>query len=410
MNDLLKRLNMENISDLFDATYEKVLNDNEMPDWLMEEYVIKAANDCYISEEVLKLVLPALPLVRENSDLVLFAKILYDMLGIRKHHTEVFGGLEFPKAPEGENQLPYGLFSFFPMLPRVRDAYFELKNKGIDEELLKTTYSSIGGSIITSEQTMGRICFPTLYFLWTTTYKNGDIFTIGRFVFEIMRNYKLEARAFINKDGEIKILMEKGTKVHKSGLILGSAGAQDEEGSFETEYIETEEYYEGNLSCNDTARIQKEKVKLYKSEWSILCAPGDSFINIHIPGEGSFAPDVVENSLNEGIALLKNLYPETDFKAVMCDSWLLSPQLKEILKPTSNILAFQDRYNKFPIQASGLDIFNFVFQKPISNLSEIDLDSLPEDSSLKRALKEMYKSGKFLYEAGGIFPIKKIIE
>ena len=403
MNDLLKRLNMENISDLFDETYEKVLNDNEMPFWLSEEYILKAASDCYISEEVLKLSLPALPLIKENPDLVLFSKVLHEMLKIPKHHEEVFVGLKSPEAPEGENPLPYDLFSFFPILERVHYAFLDLKDKGVDGELLKNTYSSVGGFITVSEERTGRVCFPTLYFLWTTSYKNADIFSIGRFIFEIRKNCDLKMTAFINKNKEIKVLMSDGIKVHKSGLMLGSAGATDEEGSFVTEYHQTDEYYEGNLVCDETVLIEKEKTRLNKNEWSILCAPGDNFINIHIGADGSFAPDIVENSLNEGISFLKRLYPDADFKACMCVSWLLSADLKQLLKPTSNIISFQNRYVKFPIVCGGLDIFNFVFQRPISSLSEIDLDSLPEDSSLKKALKELYKSGDFLHEAGGIF-------
>lgn len=404
MNDLLKRLNMENISDLFDSAYEKLSSDKEIPEWLTESYVRTAISDCFISEEVLNLVLPALPLVRENDDLVLFSKILYDMLGIHKHHSEVFGGLEFPKAPEGYNPLPYDLFSFFPMLARVRESFFKLKKEGVSEEILKQTYCSVGASIISSEAKMGRTCFPTLYFLWTTTYKNADLFTIGRFNFEIRRNCDLKMRAFVNKNGEIKILMEDGIKVHESGLISGSAGAKDDKNSFETKYCETEEYFEGNPVTESDARIINEKIQLKKSDWKLLCAPGDNYISVHIPGNGTFAPDVVESSINSGREFMKKLYPETDFKAFMCISWLLSPELKQILKPTSNIISFQNRYNKFPVLCSGLDIFNFVFGKPISSLSEVDFKSLSEDSSLKKALKELYISGGFIHETGGIFP------
>lgn len=403
MNDLLKRLNMKHISDLFDTTYEKYAKDTEIPEWLSEDFVLNAARDCYIRKEVIDLVMPALPLVRENKDLVLFSKILHDMLKIRKHHSEVFGGLEFPEAPSGENPLPYDLFSFFPMLSRVREAFFELRKKGVDEEILKNTYSSVGGSIISSKERMGKTCFPTLYFLWTTTNKNAELFTIGRFNFELRRNCSLKMTAFINKDGETKILMSEGIKIHKSGLVLGSLGAKEEDGSFVTEYKETEDYYEGNEALNSTVRISKEKTRLSKNEWSVLCAPGDDYVSVHIPSNGSFDAETVEKSLNEGREFFKMLYPESDFKAFMCISWLLASELKEILKPTSNIVKFQDRFYKFPVLCGGLDIFNFVFGKPVKSLEEVDFDSLSEDSSLKKSLKERYKKGNYLHEAGGVF-------
>jgi len=404
MNDLLKRLNMNNISDLFDEYYEKALKDSSMPEWLTEEYVKKAIAECYMKEELLDIVLPALPLIRENKDLVLFAKTLYGMLEIHKHHTEVFGGLEFPQAPKGENTLPYDLFTFFPMLARVHQSFFLLKEKGVDEEILKNTYTGVGGSIISSAKRTSRPTFPTLFFLWTTTYKNADLFNIGRFNFEIRRNCNLDMSAFINEKGEIRILMSEGIKVHKSGLILGSAGAKDEEDSFKTEYKEADEYYEGNEAVNETGHISKEKTKLSKDEWSLLCAPGDNYVSVHIPRDGDFNPEYIQRSIEDGRLFFKKLYPDTDFKAFMCISWLLSPDLKALLKPTSNIISFQNRFYKFPVLCSGLDVFNFVFLNVVSDISEVDLNALPQNSSLEKGLKNLYQSGDFIHEAGGVFP------
>lgn len=407
MNDMLRRLGMENISDLFDEYYEKALADKSIPNWLTEDFVRSAARDCYIAQEVIEPVLPSLPMILANNDLVLFAKTLYGMLEIRKHHSEVFGGLAFPKAPKGEDPLPYDVFSFFPMLARVRQAYFELKDKGVDEEILKNTYSAVGGSLINSSTRMGKTSFSTVYFLWTTTQKNADLFRIGRFNFEIRRNCDLNIRAFINSAGEKKILMSEGIKVHKSGLILGSAGAKDEQNCFLTEYEETDEYYEGNEAVNKTARISREKTRLLKSEWKLFCAPGDDYISVHIPGHGDFEPELLQRSLDDGREFLKRLYPDMNFKAFMCISWLLSPELEALLKPSSNILSFQNRFVKFPVLCGGLDVFSFVFIKSVSDLSEVDLDSLPDNSSLERGLKEVYKSGGFIHETGGVFPFSE---
>ena len=403
MNDLLKRLNMNHISDLFDECYEKVSNEKDTPIWLTEEYIRKAIKDCNMSDELLDIVLPAVCEVKENKDLVLFAKTLSHMLKIRKHHEEVFGGLEFPSAPEGANTRPYDLFSFFPMLYHVHEAYLELVAKGVNEDFLQNTYKGACSSIVSSFKKTGRATFPTLYFLWNTTYKNASLFKMGTFNFEVRENIKLQIRAFINNNGEIKLLMKEGIKVHKDGFILGSAGADEKEDLFVTEFIETDEYWEGNESDNEKSRINREKIKLYKNDWTLLYAPGDNLISIHIPRTATFDPETIENSLNEGREFFKKIYPEKAFKGFMCISWLLAPELKDILKPTSNILAFRDRYIKFPVLCSGLDIFNFVFQNPVSSLSEVDLNSLPENTSLERSLKEMYKNGKYLHETGGIF-------
>ena len=159
MNDLLLRLGMDDISEFFDECYEKASKETDTPFWLDESYIRKTAKEFPFLENNLDDVLGALPAVIENPDLVLFAKTLYHMLEVNKHHEEVFEGLAFPKAPEGENPLGYDMFSFYPMFSRIRDAYVGLREKGVDEEILCTTARGVGGSLTASSERVGRFAF-----------------------------------------------------------------------------------------------------------------------------------------------------------------------------------------------------------------------------------------------------------
>jgi len=96
------------------------------------------------------------------------------------------------------------------------------------------------------------------------------------------------------------------------------------------------------------------------------------------------------------------LYPETPFRGFCCGSWLLSPDLSKLLKPTANILHFGGLFNRYPIGAKGMDIFRFVFQQETSDLSTVDWDALPRETSLARALADYYRSGKRIFETGGL--------
>lgn len=404
MNDLLKELNMEPISEFFDECYEKALSEKELPIWLKEEFIKEAAADFPFLTDNLEEVLSALPEVVKNEKLVLFAKTLFHMLKVKKHHEEVFMGLKFPKAPKDENPLGYDMFSFYPMFARIWEAYKELRAKGADEEVLNITAKGVGGSLNASSKLAGRLAFIERYFLWCTTHKNGSLFKIGRFSFEIRDNVDLGIYAFRDKKGNIKIFMKGNMKIHKSGFVLGSAGAKDEEGSFETVYNETEEFYEGNAVLKSSSIVENSLTKLLKSEWELIYSPKDTLISVHIPKQGSFDEEFVNKSLEDGREFLKKLYPEKDFKAFMCISWLLAPELFEFLKPTSNILSFSKRFERFPVLCEGLDVFIFVFTKSVSSVDDLDFDSLPENSSLEKNLKNHYKSGKFVHETGGIIP------
>lgn len=402
MNDLLTRLGMEHISDYFDECYEKALSDIESPAWLSEKYIREGAEEYpYFSSE-LERVIDALDEVKNSPDLVLFAKTLYIMLGDRRYHEELFEGLEFPKAPEGENPLPYDIFSFYPMFARIREAMATIRTMGVDEEIIRATYTGIDGCIVASTRLEGRFAFNKTYFLWCTLYKNAVLFKVDRFSFELREGCKLNIYGFINADGEIKILMKEGVKVHRSGLLLGSASAKDESGHFVTNFEEKSDAFEGYLVDESTATVGG-KVSLDKKEWKLLYKPGDDIISVHIPGKKPFDKETVDRSIDKGRDFFKKLYPDKDIKAFMCISWLLEPALKKILKPTSNIIYFQDLYTKFPYVSLGLDVFHFVFEKSVTSLSDIDLDTLSENTSLERNLKQIYKSGGYIYETGGIF-------
>ncbi len=88
---------------------------------------------------------------------------------------------------------------------------------------------------------------------------------------------------------------------------------------------------------------------------------------VHIP-EG--AP-LLEEQVNKSYLLAKAFF-KRDF-IFLCDSWLLSPVLKEILKPDSNILRFQERYKIISVNKESDSISRYL---------------LNSDSSLARAIKQ----------------------
>lgn len=72
-----------------------------------------------------------------------------------------------------------------------------------------------------------------------------------------------------------------------------------------------------------------------------------------------------------------------------CESWLLSPKLRKLLKPQSNILKFQ---NRFEVQKI-VYLFRQAEERVFGEIRE-DKENYPEDTSLQRALKNMVLSGE----------------
>ncbi len=80
---------------------------------------------------------------------------------------------------------------------------------------------------------------------------------------------------------------------------------------------------------------------------------------------------------------------------------MLSPELKDILSPESNIIAFQKNYTIYPIQNNALDAFLYVYGIEKPSVSDITIDDLPEDNSMRQGVKQKSLEGKYVYQFGG---------
>ena len=60
---------------------------------------------------------------------------------------------------------------------------------------------------------------------------------------------------------------------------------------------------------------------------------------------------------------------------------------------------FEARYRKLPSPSDGNAVFGFLYHtKP-----DVDLNTLPENTRLERAVKQHYIDGKAIYEVAGFF-------
>lgn len=119
-------------------------------------------------------------------------------------------------------------------------------------------------------------------------------------------------------------------------------------------------------------------------------------VYLHVPRNGSFAPEVLDESLAMARERLPVYFPELEGKRLVftATSWLLSPDLDEILPPESNIRRFKDRFHVTEVYENRTNNFmDFVFGR--TDVPK-DYNELPETSSLQKGLKKMLLSGREL--------------
>ena len=130
----------------------------------------------------------------------------------------------------------------------------------------------------------------------------------------------------------------------------------------------------------------------------MVLSESDSILNVHIPSSVSITPENTEASYCRAAEVVAACFPEFRPKAFACFSWLLDPQMRGMLKPTSNVLAFQSRYQRFAVKCGGQAVHSFLFRKPVERIED-----WVEDTSLQRIVKQHYLNGGYIYEPGGVF-------
>lgn len=131
----------------------------------------------------------------------------------------------------------------------------------------------------------------------------------------------------------------------------------------------------------------------------VSLTPDSLVINVHIPRTGT---RLDRESVLESYRLAAEFYRAIlgDKIVFVCSSWLLFPKNRELLSPTSNLLAFM---NDFDIYTSG-EYLNYgevwrLFDKAYDG----DVTHLPADTSLRRAYIDLISRGEKTGWGKGVF-------
>ncbi len=119
-------------------------------------------------------------------------------------------------------------------------------------------------------------------------------------------------------------------------------------------------------------------------------------IYLHIPSDADLRPESVSRSIKDFLAFRKDKFPQWADALMACDSWMLSPALKELLDADSNILAFQNRFVLDETDPDAMWFMDWVYP----GCKTVD-ETLPEGTSLQRRMKAHLLQGKKVGVARG---------
>ncbi|MFW6156570.1 MAG: hypothetical protein ACOC7J_04565, partial [Armatimonadota bacterium] len=195
--------------------------------------------------------------------------------------------------------------------------------------------------------------------------------------------------------GQVLALSEAGVRFRADGQRLREG--DDPEGSWEAQLAITDEAAQGN-PIDPRGYALTEQIRLPLAEWEQVLAPGDPVLHLHIPGGEPMSYDRCGEAFEQALEFFPRHFPDYQFNAFMCGSWLLNTALQKLAKPSSNIVRFQREVYLFPIGLSDDSLASALFGGLRRKLPE-DLSEYPRETSLQRAYLDAVEAGE--YEAGG---------
>ncbi len=393
LEEMQKELGLQILPDCFAGFYEKIRDSWEIrsKEILSDTYIRGILTGNRLLTDWLDVILQAAAQVRENPAMCLLVCLLEQWAKAGDIPEDGF------RNPTGTG-LAYDFLHLFAVIPTICESVANLQKRGLPADVIADTMAEYDYCVQLCQNSCGRPAFDFGRLWWIQRVIHNQLVHIDRFKYDLPGPYAKGFRVYENASGEQAVLAD-GMQVHRSGGILGTAGLEDTPGSYTADITEDQTTVAGYPIVNGL--VQPDKIQLDKKEWNLRFSATDNVLGIHIPPGGGFDTKTMDESFARAKELFRKCYPDYPFKAFHCRTWLLSPQLRTILKPDSNILSFQNRFIRYPYRSNGRECISFLFDT-LTNEPE-NMQDLPENTSLQRAVKAIYLDGGCIHEGEGVF-------
>ena len=392
----IQALGVTEMPEIFGARFAQTMTEYEKVGvfYLQNVFVESLQSTYQIFREKYDYVKLALERVRNNAFLAQYSLLLYHMQQDNDHAGEIYLK-KFPVG-DGSNPADFEMAAYFSQLAFAEDIASYHRAHGVPEDIIADTLNDLyEAPLVVCRDCFGRDGAHPRCFGWNQIYMNYRILRVGIFNFELRHRFTSAVTVFENAKKE-RVILANGRDIAKGGQIAGSAGYPDV--AYHAAITETDAYFEGYAAHPQNAVFSDTPVRLSKTEWRVAVRTEDDVLNVHIPSHVPLTKENADASYARAWKVLRACYPEYDPKCFTCFSWLMDPQLKQFLKPGSNLVAFQDKYLRFAMKSGGTDVYSFLFKKPVEKIED-----LCEDTSLQRAVKAHYLDDKYIYAQGGLF-------
>lgn len=388
LRELTVSLGIEKYPEELEEIYKNLPEDDGA---LYDVKKIKALNDKYdMLGEYYENVVEGAKDIQGKQNLLTWLRLAYEYCKDRTSHE----ARRFP-LPKPDGTPASDMFTTLLVIAEYPEAVKRYEARGFSHEQIAKNLGNLKTNLWVGMQKSGGTVTLGANYGWLTNYTKALILDHMGYNYQPFI-WPQDAILLKNKNtGEYVFIMVRGT-FHRNGLVLGSAGVTDGDGSFNADFFEYADVFFAHRVEDD--RVQPKLESFQKAEWEAVLRPGDDVVFIHIPRKTNMAEDYVTKSLKEGFNLVKKHYPELSPKCIICYSWLLAPNLEDIIGSDKKLTKFMKRFTKYPVlDSSGQLCRSFVW------LGENgDVESLSENTSLQRGIKQLWRDGGQLYAYRGV--------
>lgn len=143
-------------------------------------------------------------------------------------------------------------------------------------------------------------------------------------------------------------------------------------------------------------QLSGKEFRIGELEYETIEEEGKKIISIHIPSDGVIRQPELRQSYLDARKFFQQYVPEYATADMICNTWMLSPALKELLPVDSNIIRFQKSF-----VVDYVDYENNNFMEWVYKRMDIPLEQLPENTTLQRKIKAFILNGGKIGWANG---------
>ncbi len=151
------------------------------------------------------------------------------------------------------------------------------------------------------------------------------------------------------------------------------------------------------------------RLEYTRGRLSLSNGPCGYTVGVHIPSGAPLESRACGDSLDLALQFFTHHFPDEPIAMFHCSSWLMDPQLAEYLPRRSNIVQFQRRFHIIPLASTDESsarcdqIREYLFAT--SAIDQDELDSLPQDTTLRQAYVQHRKAGRHWHTRTGWSPV-----